>query len=418
MSSSNCPITSMLLRLTPGLPPPPSLVSRSKELQRMIGIKCPKTKSTSDSGSSRLSVAVLLAAEEFNKDSANANMTINNNIDNISKAGCCKPRDVKEMLAKVRNTDLLTAKAQNKNRNSTGGGGNSQGHGGLGAPKLPTGPTRRDSSSSANNSNNNNDDSNNSNSASSSISSAVSASANIEACLMTIAAKLESGAAPQTMKTARRIFGAYEKSTLTGLSNIAKAGRSDVSKHKEVYAAACLYLAGGCDKKEIKAIMSVLDDQGKSIFASILKEVESKTGSELPASSAAPASNSTSTTTTTTTTTTDVELGDLKRQIRQKQKEQEANDDGDSSSSSSEDEEDLVARITNGKKRKASDVSEIVAKPPERFLGSADYVDWKYAALDEVEDEGGVALAVQRVIEERERTKAAAAAAAAAAIKG
>ena len=70
------------------------------------------------------------------------------------------------------------------------------------------------------------------------------------------------------------------------------------------------------------------------------------------------------------------------------------------------------------KKRKASDVSEIVAKPPERFLGSADYVDWKYAALDEVEDEGGVALAVQRVIEERERTKAAAAAAAAAAIKG
>ena len=55
--SSNCPVTSMLIRLSPGLTPPHALISRSKELQRLIGIKCPKTKQSFDNGNSRLSTA-------------------------------------------------------------------------------------------------------------------------------------------------------------------------------------------------------------------------------------------------------------------------------------------------------------------------------------------------------------------------
>jgi len=60
---------------------------------------------------------VLLATEEFNKDSANANVTIKADIPNIAKAGCCKPKDVKEMLAKVRNSGLLERLKENNKSN-------------------------------------------------------------------------------------------------------------------------------------------------------------------------------------------------------------------------------------------------------------------------------------------------------------
>ena len=82
--------------------------------------------------------------------------------------------------------------------------------------------------------------------------------AQMETSLKQMAAKLSSGAAPQTMSLAKKIFSVYEKSTLTGPNNSAVAGRSDVDKHKDVYAAACLHLALGGDKKDIKDATSIL----------------------------------------------------------------------------------------------------------------------------------------------------------------
>jgi hypothetical protein len=96
----------MLLRLAPGLPPPASLVSRCKELQRQLNIRVPKTKQASDSGSSRLAVAVLLAADEFNQVPSNANQLLPADLPAIAKAGCTKPRDVKEMLGRARHAGL------------------------------------------------------------------------------------------------------------------------------------------------------------------------------------------------------------------------------------------------------------------------------------------------------------------------
>jgi len=137
--------------------------------------------------------------------------------------------------------------------------------------------------------------------------------------------------------------------------------------------------------------VSLLSDIGKAEFPSILKELETKTVSIRPKATT-PAVPSSSTTTTTTLTTAPYSPT-------------AAAGDESSSEASDSDASDVAARIaSSSKKRKAMSLSdqpdpEREIEAPVRHVGGAAYMDWKWKVMEEVEDQGGTAVLVNRLRE-------------------